>query len=675
MVMCGYIMDITTHNHFFVFGEKSMRNPKDRIREIENRLEQLPKGTLTYKMINGKKQPYVQRSIDGRSVSFYVKISEREQVLMEFEERSRLVEERKHLITYRDGLAAILKRNPYLDARVGCGYQDFRDFACGRQFYVDKTQFITEWICNEAKVTLITRPRRFGKTTLLSTIENFFDPQCAGHPEYFENLKVWQDEAARIYYGTIPVISVSFGSCKGRDYAQAMRGMISNFYNLYEAQRYLLESEVLEPEDKASYRSMREALEMGDTTKAETAIPRLCTLVYRHYGVRPILLLDEYDTPLLEAYTDGYWEEMIATCRQLFHAAFKENPYYERAIITGVTRVTKNSLFSDLNNLEVDTVTCEAYSDCFGFTEAEVIDALKCQNVDEFDRVKAMYDGFIFGKQRDIYNPWSICNYLRQGELLSYWTNTSSNKLIGDIIRKHPVRSKYEIEQLMAGNVVHKKINENVTFQYLDGDENSLWSLLLAIGYIKADHVVKYGEITECDVSVTNEEVMGMFRYEILAMFDNGNAIYNDFVHALLSHHMENLSDILMDIAYTSMSYFDVGRRPSERVPENFYHGLVLGLIVSLRDQYRIVSNRESGRGRYDIAMYPLKKDMDAFLMEFKVQDEKIEESLEQTADHALRQIEEKAYEADLLAAGIARERIYKIGFAFCGKDVCVKAE
>ena len=275
-----------------------------------------------------------------------------------------------------------------------------------------------------------------------------------------------------------------------------------------------------------------------------------------------------------------------------------------------------------------------------------------------------MYDGFIFGSQKDIYNPWSICNYLRQGELICYWTNT-----------KHPVRSKHEIEQLMAGETVHKKINENVTFQYLDGDENSLWSLFLAIGYIKADYVVKHGEITECDVSVTNQEVMEMFRYEVLAMFDNGNAIYNDFVQALLQHNVCDMNDILLDIAYTSMSYFDVGKRPSERAPENFYHGLVLGLIVSLRDRYRIVSNRESGRGRYDIAMYPLQDNMDAFLMEFKVHDEKTETNLETTADNALRQIEEKGYEKDLHAAGIKSEHIYKLGFAFSGKDVLVKED
>ena len=647
-----------------------MQNPKERIREIDERLEQLPKGTLTYKTINGKKQPYVQQTIQGKSVCYYVKLTEREQILLEFEERSRLQEEKQRLLAYMKSLEDILKKNPYLGAVVGCGYQNFRDFACGKQFYVDKTHFITEWMDHEAKVTLLTRPRRFGKTTLLSTVENFFDPRFSGHPEYFEKLRVWQDERARSCFGTIPVLMTSFGSCKGRDYQQAVKGLTFSMYTMYELHSELQKSQRLEPEDIEKYKDIRDSLFNGDTTKIVTAIPALCALLYKHYGTMPYILLDEYDTPLLEAYTDGYWDEMISTCRQLFHGAFKENEFYSRAIITGVTRVSKNSLFSDMNNIEVHTVTSAAYQDCCGFTEQEVSDALKCQNYDCLPEVKAMYDGFIFGGQRDIYNPWSICGFLRHGEFVSYWINTSSNKLIGEIIRRHPIKSKYEIEQLMSGAVVHKKINENITFQYLDGDENSLWSLLLAVGYIKADNVIKNEEITECDVSVTNREVMGMFRNEILGMFHNGICLYNEFVEALMKHDMDDLTYILEDITYGSMSYFDVADGPAERVPENFYHGLVLGLIVCLKDQYRIVSNRESGRGRYDIAMYPKQPNLDAFIMEFKVHNSRKESSLEQTAENALKQIEEKAYEKDLLAAGIPKGRIYKMGFAFQGKDV-----
>lgn len=650
-------------------------NPKQRIAEIDNRLQELPKGTLTYKKINGKSQPYVQRTEGGKSVSYYVKISEREQVFLEFQERTELLEEREHLLAYVESLKKILSRNPYLDANVGLGYQNFLDFVCGKQFYVDKTHFIPEWLASDARITLITRPRRFGKSMLLSTVRTFFDPMYADHPEYFKKLQVWKDKDCRRLFGTIPVISVSFGSCKGNHFEQAMRGVTLGLYNMYVQHEYLRESSRLNEEEKAEYRRIVASFSEQRTEYVEVSIQKLCELLYKHYGALPIILMDEYDTPLLEAYTDGYWDETINTFRQLFHTTFKENDFFYRAIITGVTRISKNSLFSDLNNLEVDTVTCDAYSDCFGFTEQEVMDAFKCQDIDTIRDVKAMYDGFTIGRHQDIYNPWSICNYMRQRELIGYWVNTSSNKLVGDIIRRHPVESKYEIERLMAGEKVHKRINEGITFQYLEGDENSLWSLLLAVGYIKAENIVRSVEGIECDVSVTNYEVMAMFKTEILGMFHNGWSAYGRFAEALLAHKMELMNEYLQTITYTSISYFDVADGPKERTPENFYHGLVLGLIVSLRDRYRIVSNRESGRGRYDIAMYPLQENTDAFIMEFKVQDRKKETNLEQTAKNALQQIVDKNYEADLLAAGVPAERIYKLGFAFAGKDVLVVSD
>lgn len=653
-----------------------MSNPKRRIQEIEQRLEELPKGTLTYKNINGKKQPYVQRTIDGKSVSYYVKVSEREQILLEFEERGRLQEERQHLIAYQKKLAAILAKNPYLSEPVGMGHQNFRDFVDGKMFYVDKTQFISEWMQTGDKVTLITRPRRFGKSMVLSMVETFFDPRYADHPEYFKGLKVWKDPVCREAIGGTPTILVSFGNCKGQNFKQAMDALEESIYMLLCTHDYLLNSDKLGDNDKKSFEQMKEELYYHKGKVLGGCIQELCRLIYKHYGIRPLILLDEYDTPLTEAYTDGYWEEMISTCRQLFHTTFKQNEFYSRAIITGVTKISKSSLFSDMNIIRTYSVTTDKYSDCFGFTEEEVKDALKCQNIDEFRAVKEMYDGFIFGHRKDMYNPWSICNYLIDRNLESYWINTSSNKIIGDIIRKHPARCKYEVERLMAGEVVHKKINENVTFQYMDGGENSLWSLLLAIGYIKADNVVRILEYTECDVSVTNKEVMSMFETQILGMFEGGSVYYNDFVNALLKQDANEMTDILLDLTYSSMSYFDVGNCRAKHIPENFFHGLVLGLIVSLKDRYRIVSNRESGRGRYDIAMYPKQEDMDAFIMEFKVCDERTENSLEQTAENALKQIEEKNYEADLLAAGIPAAKICKLGFAFQGKEVLVlKAE
>lgn len=655
-----------------------MSNPRERIQEIDEQLEQLPKGTLTYKNIKGKKQPYIQRTIDGKSVSYYVKLADREQVLLAFDRRMELLEEKKHLLAYQEKIQEILHRNPYLDVEIGIGYHDFQAFACGQQFYVDKTHFISEWLRRKSEVLLLTRPRRFGKSMLLSTLENFFDPRYSDHPERFEKLHVWKDQMARAYFGKIPVISISFGGCKGKDYEQAIKGIRINFSSLYFSHEELQESHKLSREDKARFSAIYRGLSgdtSGEGSVLEEAIPTMCQLLYKHYGVKPYILLDEYDTPLLEAYTGGYWDEMIETCRQLFHNIFKENEYYDRAIITGVTRISKNSLFSDLNNVDVATTTSQAYSDCCGFTEEEVKDALQCQNIDEMAQIKALYDGFTFGDRKDIYNPWSICNYMRDRKPCAYWVSTSSNKLIGEMIRRHPVQSKYEIEQLMRGEKLHKRINECVTFQYLDGDEESLWSLFLAVGYVKAENVVKQNEIIECDLSVTNEEVMGMYRTEIMGMFFNGRSSYEHFTDALLRHDIDMLNDILLDLTYSSMSYFDVSRGPKSRTPENFYHGFVLGLIVSLRETYRIVSNRESGRGRYDIALYPLREEDPAFIMEFKVFDERKEKGLEDTARRALEQIEERDYEADLVASGIGRTRIYKLGFAFEGKEVLVLEE
>ena len=650
-------------------------NPTKRIEEIDRRLEELPKGTLTYKKINGKEQPYIQRTIDGKSVSHYVKLTEREQVFMEFEERTKLLEEKRHLTAYAEGLKDILKHNPYLSAKVVIGYQDFEDFTCGQQFYVDKTHFITEWLREGTKITLITRPRRFGKPTLLSTVRMFFDPRYADHPEYFDKLRVWQDERSRSMFGSTPVISTSFGGCKGIDYKQSIRGMMGQLDTMYAHHEYLLDSPRLTEEDKETFKETRWGFFHRDTGYIENSIRYLCELLYKHFGVRPIVLIDEYDTPLIEAYTDGYWDEMITTCRQLFHNTLKENDYLGRAIITGVTKVSKNSLFSDLNNLLVATVTDDIYTDCCGFTEQEVMDALKCQNIDDMKKVKEMYDGFIIGHQKDIYNPWSIVNYMHDRQLRSYWILTSSNKLIGDIICRHPYDKKYEIEQLMTGKPIHKVINENITFQYLDGDENSLWSLLLAVGYIKAENVVKDNEWTECDVSVTNKEVMSMFRTQIVAMFSNGNIAYENFTRALIRHRTWDMIGVMEDIAEYSMSYFDTAKNKGKHAPENFYHGLVLGLIVSMRKEYRIVSNRESGEGRYDIAIYPFDKTKDAYILEFKVLNEHREKTVQETAQNALKQIRIRNYESDLLAYGIPADHIYKLGFGFLGKKVWVVSD
>ncbi|MDO4490500.1 MAG: PD-(D/E)XK nuclease domain-containing protein [Lachnospiraceae bacterium] len=271
-----------------------------------------------------------------------------------------------------------------------------------------------------------------------------------------------------------------------------------------------------------------------------------------------------------------------------------------------------------------------------------------------------------------MYNPWSICCYMKEGDFRSYWINTASNEVIGELIRKHSPGLKREMEELLAGRVLHKRINEDVAYQYLDGDEDSFWSLLLATGYIKADNVVKSSEYTECDISITNRETAAMFSQQILKMFRDGNSKYSMFVDAILNHQLDYIQYYLEDLTYSSVSYFDTGKLPSKRIPENFYHGLVLGLLVSLKDSYRILSNRESGAGRYDISVIPkdIIEDSEAFIMEFKIRDPKHEKSLEETAQRAMAQIREKRYGEDLINQGIRGNRIYLLGFAFEGKEV-----
>ena len=473
----------------------------------------------------------------------------------------------------------------------------------------------------------------------------------------------------------VPVISISFGNCKGADYKQAVKGIADSFYNMYEAHRYLLKSTRLEAEDLKEYKSLRELFRAGDTGRIEIAIQRLCRLVYLHYQILPVILVDEYDTPLLEAYTDGYWSEMIGTCRQLFHSTFKENPYYARTLLTGVTKVSKNSLFSDLNNLETDTVTCDAYSDCFGFTEQEVMDALKCQNMDTMHDVKEMYDGFIFGQRRDIYNPWSITNYLKEKKLKPYWAATSSNALISKLIQTASADMKKQMERLLNGELITVSFDEQVVFSQLEQDESAIWSLLVASGYLKVEDVEYRGMTLEpwYHLDITNLETVSMFSNMFKGWFAPVASNYNEFIRALLEGNVKAMNLYMNDVALATFSSFDVGKYVSERTqPERFYHGFVLGLLIEIRDRYDVRSNRESGFGRYDVMLLPKSKRDNAIILEFKVREPDSEKTLEDTVESALDQIIEKKYDAELLGLGITQERIRHYGFAFEGKKVLI---
>ena len=376
-----------------------------------------------------------------------------------------------------------------------------------------------------------------------------------------------------------------------------------------------------------------------------------------------------------EAYVNGYWEELVYFTRSMFNAAFKTNPYLERAVMTGITRVSKESIFSDLNNLEVVTTTSGRYEDRFGFTEEEVFCAL-----DEFglsgmkEDVKSWYDGFTFGGRTDIYNPWSILNFLDKKRLTTYWANTSSNSLVGKLIREGNKNIKQNFEELMQGKKLHVRLDEQVVYNQLSEDENAIWSLLLASGYLKVvgtEFSERTGRLSY-ELALTNKEVKIMFENMIHGWFARGDGNYNEFVKALLLGDLDAMNEYMNRVSLNMFSYFDTGKSSFGAEPERFYHGFVLGLMVDLRERYLLTSNRESGFGRYDVMLEPKEKKDDAIILEFKVFRPGKEQGLEDTVQAALKQIEEKDYAAALRAKGIPQERIRKYGFAFRGKEVLI---
>lgn len=558
---------------------------------------------------------------------------------------------------------------------VGIGIQDFGKIIENDYFYVDKTAFIKEWWESGDEVTLITRPRRFGKTLTMSMVEQFFSLKYAGRGDLFEGLAIWREEEYRALQGTYPVISLSFANVKERDYDTARRKICHILADLYTDYAFLLESDILGEGDKEFFR--RVTMDMGDV-EATLAIHNLCRYLSLYYTKKVIVLLDEYDTPMQEAYVGGYWKEFVAFTRSMFNAAFKTNPHLERAIMTGITRVSRESIFSDLNNLEVVTMTVSKYGTAFGFTEEEVFAAMDEYGLEEKERIKSWYDGFIFGEWKDIYNPWSILNYLDKKRVGMYWANTSSNSLVGKLIRESGRGVKESFESLLAGGHLFVPIDEQIVYDQLDHNENAIWSFLVAGGYLK---VVSYEEYEtdpiikepRYELALTNYEVKLMFRNMVSGWFAGNLSDYNDFVKALLCGDVDAMNEYMNRVASETFSFFDTGKRVSGKAePERFYHGFVLGLIVELEDRYVITSNRESGFGRYDVMLEPRKAGLDAFIIEFKVYNPKKDASLEDAVKAALVQIEEKKYEEALVGKGIPEERIRKYGFAFEGKTVLI---
>ena len=559
---------------------------------------------------------------------------------------------------------------------VAIGIQDFEKIRQGNYFYIDKTAFIKEWWESGDDVTLITRPRRFGKTLNMSMLEQFFSIKYAGRGDLFEGLSIWNEEKYRELQGTYPVISLSFARVKEKDYNSTEKRICEIVRNLYIQHYFLRDSEKLTDTDRRFFD--RVLSDDTDSVTATSALYQLSDYLYRYYGKKVIILLDEYDTPMQEAYVNGFWEELVSFTRSMFNSTFKTNPYLAKAVMTGITRVSKESIFSDLNHLEVVTTTSDKYAAAFGFTEEEVFAALEeCGLENQKEKVKRWYDGFIFGTYTDIYNPWSVLNFLDKGKYGAYWANTSSNSLVSKLLREGNDEIKKKFECLLQGEHLWCPIDEQIVYNLLDAEDEAVWSLLVASGYLKIVNYqdgdeAEFGEEPLYELTITNYEVEQMFRSMVRRWFGEAKTSYNYFIKAMMLDDKKAMNTYMNRVTMQTFSYFDTGKGPCGAEPERFYHGFVLGLLVDLNSKYVITSNRESGFGRYDVMLEPKNREDKAFILEFKVHDAQETESMADTVAEALKQIEEKQYEAALIAKGIEKERIRKYGFAFEGKKVLI---
>ena len=460
---------------------------------------------------------------------------------------------------------------------VGIGKQSFEDIRKKDCFYIDKTDFIKDWWESADDVTLITRPRRFGKTLNMDMLKCFFSNQYEGRKELFEELDIWKDEEYRELQGTYPVIFLSFADIKADNFKDTKNDLVSVINDAYKQHSYLLKSDKLTEAEKNMYEQLDNYANNADINKKISneivcrAIKTLAGMLYKYYGKKVIIILDEYDTPMQEAYMNGYWDELVALTRSLFNSTFKTNPYLERGIMTGITRVSKESIFSDLNNLKVVTTTSREYATSFGFTEKEVFDALDEVNMsNEKAAVKEWYDGFTYGDVKDIYNPWSIINYLQTGKIDSYWTDSSSNGIVNKLIKTGTPDVKEAMAVLISGGVIEKKIDEQIVFDQLDKNEDVIWSLLLASGYLCIESYKEVGRLKRkiYGLKLTNLEVERMFEVMIEQWFGEEKFNYNNFVKSLLNGDIESMNEYMNRVTRGVISYFDTGKTPSDEEPE-----------------------------------------------------------------------------------------------------------
>ena len=516
-----------------------------------------------------------------------------------------------------------------------------------------------------SKVALITRPRRFGKTLNMSMLRYYFDCQSKYSKELFEGLKIMeQGEKYTSKLGYYPVIYITLKDVNDDTYENMLLNLKTSISNMYKQHRYLMESDKIYPDEKEKINDIYYCRE--DENVLKNSVRDLSEYLSRYYDKPVILLVDEYDVPLQNAYVEGYYEKAVKFFKTFYGTTFKDNPYLEKTVITGVSRVAKESIFSGANNFKVFTVlTDNEFEKDFGITSEEIDKVIEDFEIkEEKEKIKEWYDGYTIGNTNGIYNPWSILNYLTDRLLMPYWVNTSSNDLI-KLILKNSSTVKEKIERLLKDEEIEVTADQETVIVGIENNEDNIWGLLVGTGYLK---VVETVDITEAryKVKIPNYEIKALF-HSIVRDWFRDKVIGNDLrsiLKDLVTLNLEEFEEKFEILVRQMFSYMDVG----ENTAENFYHAFVLGMLVGLKDSYYVNSNRESGLGRYDIMLEPKDKNGNSFIMEFKVFKQEKERDIEETIVNAKKQIEEKKYEENLKERGFTN--ITKMVFAFKGKEV-----
>ena len=547
---------------------------------------------------------------------------------------------------------------------IGIGISDFKVLRLRNNYFIDKSMYIKDIIDNQSGVVLITRPRRFGKTLNMSMLRYYFNIMEKNNKELFNGLKIMeQDKKYTSKLGFYPVIYLTLKDAGLMNYEYMIMQMKTIMMEMFYEHRYILESDKIADGEKNIFKRILNA-EATDIDLINS-LKILSKMLYVYYDKPVILLIDEYDVPIQAAYVEGYYEDAIKFLKTFYGTTFKDNPYLEKAILTGVSRIAKESLFSGMNNFDVYTIMDNEFADDFGITEDEMKKIIKDFNIqDEEKEIKKWYDGYKIGNVEGIYNPWSILNYLKNKELKPYWVNTSSNDLIKMTLEKSTTL-KEQMERLLKDEAIEATIDLETIIVGIENKEENIWGLMLQTGYLKVEETVSLEE-RRYKVKLPNNEIKDLIRGIIREWFSNkvlGNDL-RSILQDLVSLNLKEFEKKFRVLVEEMFSYMDVGKNTAE----NFYHAFVLGMLVGLKDTYYVNSNRESGFGRYDIMLEPKDKNGNSFIMEFKVMENMEEKTIEDTVENAKKQIEEKEYEENLKERGFTN--ITKMVYAFNGKEV-----